>query len=81
MTHSTTITAAIDIASDVLLISVPILLLSRVTLKMRQKAALGISVCLSLIMVTVSAVRVAGAELTNGQVDIVWTEMSIVNYY
>lgn len=61
-----------DIISDVLLISIPVLLLRTVQIKLRQKVGLGISLCLSSVMAVIAVTRMAGAKLDGGTVDIVW---------
>ena len=63
-----------DIASDILLVSIPCMLLWRVQLQLRQKVALGVSLCLSLIMISVAVVRMAGMRLGENNVDVVWIE-------
>lgn len=63
---------AMDVTSDILLISIPVTLLWGVHIKRRQKIGLGISLCLSLVMVLIAVTRMAGIKLDNGEVDIIW---------
>lgn len=70
--RDTGITTAMDITTDALVVSIPIVLLWRVRINLRQKIGLGILLCLSLVMVIIAIARMSGINLTNGAVDIVW---------
>lgn len=61
-----------DVVSDILVVSIPIALLWRVRIDVRQKIGLGVSLCLSLIMVVTAIIRISGIKLANGAIDIVW---------
>ena len=62
-----------DITSDLLVLSVPVTILWRVRISVRQKIGLAFSLCLSCVMVLVTIVRVAGLRPRGiGSVDIVW---------
>ena len=62
-----------DIMGDVLVLSLPISILWKVRVSIRQKIGLACSLCLSCIMVIVTIVRIAGMRHGNsGNVDIVW---------
>jgi len=61
-----------DIVTDLLVVSFPIILLWKVQITMRQKLGLALFLCLSLVMVVVAVVRIAGIHLSRGNVDIVW---------
>jgi hypothetical protein len=61
-----------DVVTDVLIVSFPITLLWKVRINMRQKLGLALFLCLSLVMVIVAIVRIAGINLRGGNVDIVW---------
>ena len=67
------ITTAMDITSDLLVLSLPVSILWRVRISVRQKIGLAFSLCLSGAMVLVTIVRMAGIKLRgSGSVDIVW---------
>lgn len=70
--RDTAIATAVDIVSDIVVLSLPIILLWRVRVDARQKIALGLSLCLSIITIIVAVVRMAGIRLANDRVDIVW---------
>ena len=70
--RDTAITTAMDVSTDVLVVSFPIILLWKVRINFRQKIGLGISLCLSLVMVVVAIARMSGIKLAGGAVDIVW---------
>ncbi|MCJ1307077.1 hypothetical protein MMC25_000723 [Agyrium rufum] len=70
--RDTGITTAMDITSDILLVSIPITLLWRVRIRLEQKIGLGISLCLSLMMAVTAITRMAGVKLEGGAVDLVW---------
>lgn len=70
--RDTAIAVAMDIASDILLISIPIMLLSRVHLKLRQKIGLGLSLCLFLVMAIVPVIKITGIKLNGDVADNVW---------
>jgi hypothetical protein len=61
-----------DIASDILLVSIPIIILQRTHIKVQRKFGIAIPLCLSLIMVIVAVTRMAAIKLEGGSVDIVW---------
>lgn len=61
-----------DVVTDCLVVSFPIALLWKVRINVRQKLGLALFLCLSLIMVIIAIVRVAGIKLSGGNVDIVW---------
>ena len=60
-----------DVTSDILVVSLPVALLWKVRINIWQKVGLSLSLCLSLVMVFVTIVRMAGIKLEGG-VDIVW---------
>lgn len=60
-----------DVTSDILVVSLPVALLWKVRINVWQKVGLSLSLCLSLVMVFVTIVRMAGIKLA-GVVDIVW---------
>ena len=70
--RDTGITTAMDVASDIVLVSVPILMLRRTQIKAQQKFGLAISLCLSLFMAIVAVTRMSAIKLENDSVDIVW---------
>jgi hypothetical protein len=61
-----------DILTDILVISFSLALLWKVRINMRQKFGLGIILCLSIAMIIIAAVRIAGIKGDHGEVDIVW---------
>lgn len=70
--RDSSITIVMDVVSDILLVSIPIVLLWRVRINIRQKIGLGVSLCLSLIMVVTAIIRISGIKLADGATDIVW---------
>lgn len=63
-----------DIVSDLLVLSLPVSILWKVRISVRQKIGLACSLCLSCFMVIVTIVRIAGMKPRgSGSVDIVWT--------
>ena len=62
-----------DIMGDVLVLSLPVSILWKVRISIRQKIGLACSLCLSCIMVIVTIVRIAGMRHGNsGNVNTVW---------
>jgi hypothetical protein len=66
------VTCALDILTDVLLISIPITLLWNVNITFKRKVALGGFLCLSCFMIVIACVRVGLCMLPSGIVDSVW---------
>ena len=67
------ITTVMDITSDLLVLSLPVNILWKVRISVRQKIGLAFSLCLSGAMVLVTIVRMAGIKRRgSGNVDIVW---------
>jgi len=60
------------IVTDLMVLSFPLALLWKVRINLRQKIGLSLSLCLSLVMIIVSIVRISGVYLADGNVDIVW---------
>ena len=62
-----------DITSDLLVLSLPVSILWKVRISVRQKIGVAFSLCLSGAMILVTVVRIAGMKLRgSGNVDIVW---------
>jgi hypothetical protein len=61
-----------DVVSDLLVLSFPIIVLWNVRINIRQKLGVAFFLCLSVVMVVVAIVRIAGVLLHNGNIDIVW---------
>ena len=62
-----------DITSDIIVLSLPVSILWKVRISVRQKIGLAFSLCLSGFMVLVPIVRIAGIKQRgSGSVDIVW---------
>ena len=55
-----------------LVISIPVLLLWRVRISLRQKLSLGALMSLSVFMVIISIIKVSAGDFINGQVDSTW---------
>ncbi|KAI4193928.1 MAG: hypothetical protein LQ346_003789 [Caloplaca aetnensis] len=70
--RDTAAATAIDVITDIMVLSFPIILLWEVRVDVRQKFALGISLCLSIVMIVVAIIRISAFRLTNGEVDMVW---------
>ena len=54
------------------MISIPVALLWRVRISLRKKLALGSVLCLSVFAIIISIIKVAAADIVNGQVDSLW---------
>jgi len=61
-----------DITTDLLVLSFPVTLLWRVRISLQQKFGLGCVLSLSLFMIIIAIIRMAGIQQTGGVVDIVW---------
>lgn len=70
--RDTAITTVVDVTTDIIVLSFPVILLRDVRVGLRQKLALTLSLCLSLVMIIVAIVRIAGFRTIAGEVDIVW---------
>ena len=66
------IATALDIASDICIISIPVVVLWRIQLELRHKMGIGVSLCLSSVLIAVAITRMAGFKLADGAVDVVW---------
>ena len=68
-------TSALDIFSDVLIVSIPAALLWNVRLAVRQKIGLAATLCLSAVMAIVAIIRLGDLQLPGGHgIDDVWAE-------
>ncbi|CAF9924735.1 MAG: hypothetical protein GOMPHAMPRED_003688 [Gomphillus americanus] len=66
-------TTALDILTDILLISIPILLLWNVRISLQRKLILGTMLCLSVLCIIIAAIRTSLANLpVNGVIDTSW---------
>ena len=54
------------------MLSFPIAILLQIQINARPKAGIGLWLCLSLAMVIIALVGIAGIKLAGGKVDIVW---------
>ena len=71
--RDTAITTAMDITSDLLVLSLPVSILWKVRISVRQKIGLAFSLCLSCVMIIVTVVRISGMRHGgSGSIDIVW---------
>ena len=61
-----------DLSTDILVLSIPVALLWRVHINLRQKIGLSLVLCLSLVMAMATITRMAGVRLSGGAVDIIW---------
>lgn len=68
----TSVTTVFDVLGDVAIASIPVTLLWRVRISLRQKIGLGLTLCLSLVMAIVAIIRISGSRLPTGDADIVW---------
>ena len=62
----------LDIITDAMLISIPILLLWNVQMSIRRKLALIGILCLSIFMILIAIIRIAAGNISHGQVDAAW---------
>jgi len=65
-------TTALDIFTDLLIISLPIILLSKVSISLKRKLILGMALCLSIFMIIICIIRVTTCKLSNGIIDSTW---------
>jgi hypothetical protein len=65
-------TTALDIFTDLVIISLPVMLLSRVSISFKGKIILGMALCLSIFMIVICIVRVTTCKLPNGIIDSTW---------
>ncbi|MCJ1251121.1 hypothetical protein MMC30_008352 [Trapelia coarctata] len=70
--RDTDIAAAVDIATDLLIISFPVTLLWQVRISLHQKIGLGCMLSLSVVMIVISITRMAGVTLYADSYDLVW---------
>ena len=70
--RDTAIATIVDVVTDIIVLSFPVVLLREIRVDARQKFTLGLSLCLSILMVVVTIVRVAGSKIDRGEVDILW---------
>ncbi|KAI3335616.1 hypothetical protein F4824DRAFT_464215 [Ustulina deusta] len=62
---------ALDVLTDILIVSIPIILLRRAKIRASQKIGLGVFLCLSIIMVSLAIVRVSRIHGIVG-IDVIW---------
>jgi hypothetical protein len=66
------LSCSLDIATDVLILSMPILILARINIDTKKKLEMGATLCLSFFMVIVAIIRMAFCHLRRGDVDSTW---------
>lgn len=66
------VTVAIDVFTDLLVISIPIALLWNVQIDLRRKLAIGAVLCLSFFMIIIAIIRVTEAPISEGVTDSIW---------
>ena len=71
-TKASAANTVIDIVTDMMIASFPVMLLWRITLSLRQKIGLGIMLSLSLVTGILGVAAFAGVHLRGKEVDIVW---------
>jgi len=69
------ITAALDIFTDILIISLPIMLIPKVNISFKRKTLLGIALCLSIFMIVICIIRVTTCKLPNSIIDSTWLSL------
>ncbi|KAI0448311.1 hypothetical protein F5B21DRAFT_518998 [Xylaria acuta] len=62
---------ALDTLTDLLIVSLPIILLRRAKIRTSQKIGLGVFLCLSIVMVTLAIIRVSKIHGVLG-IDVIW---------
>ncbi|KAI2617896.1 hypothetical protein GGR54DRAFT_607316 [Hypoxylon sp. NC1633] len=67
----TGLVTGLDVLSDILIVSIPIIVLRRAKIQTSQKASLGIFLCLSIFMACLAIIRVSKIHGITG-VDIIW---------
>lgn len=65
-------TTALDIFTDLLIISLPIILVSKVSIILKRKIFLAMALCLSIFMIVICIIRVTTCKLPNGIIDSTW---------
>lgn len=66
------LTNSVDVMTDLLIIMVPVLLLWKAKIEVRQKTLLGCFLCLSICMIIVALVRISGLRTHKVFMDIQW---------
>ncbi|KAI0479831.1 hypothetical protein F4859DRAFT_529965 [Xylaria cf. heliscus] len=61
----------LDVLTDILIVSIPIILLRRTNIRTSQKAGLGVFLCLSIVMISFALTRVSKIRGVVG-IDIIW---------
>ena len=72
MIRGNTIMAVMDIVTDFLIISFAVALLWRIRITVQQKIGLGLSFCLSLVMIIIAIIRMSGMKFSDGADDFIW---------
>ena len=60
-----------DVLTDIMILIIPIILLWRVKLKIHQKIVIGVFLCLSVVMIIVAIIKVAGVKYY-GSAELTW---------
>ncbi|KAF2477223.1 uncharacterized protein BDR25DRAFT_300235 [Lindgomyces ingoldianus] len=68
----TSIVIALDIITDLLIVSIPITILNMTQLKRSQKAGIAVFLCLSTVMIVMALIRIAGIQPAKRQLDTNW---------
>ncbi|KAF2726487.1 hypothetical protein EJ04DRAFT_453258, partial [Polyplosphaeria fusca] len=68
---------ALDIASDLLILVIPVILIWKIRITWTQKIALSLTLCLTIVMVIITVARIAGLQW-KGKLDSVWETYFIV---
>ncbi|KAL2835868.1 hypothetical protein BJY01DRAFT_252307 [Aspergillus pseudoustus] len=63
---------ALDIISDILILAIPVRIIRKIRVRPSQKVALSLSLCLTVIIIALGIVRLAGL-IYNGAVDSIWS--------
>lgn len=61
----------LDIAGDLFILAIPFVLLWQIRIPLSQKIALGLTLCLTIVMIIITAVRIIGLK-HNGKLDYIW---------
>ncbi|KAK4225248.1 hypothetical protein QBC38DRAFT_483440 [Podospora fimiseda] len=62
---------ALDLAGDLFILVIPCILIYQIRVRLTQKIALGFTLCLTIVMVILTVVRIAGLQY-KGKLDSIW---------
>ncbi|KAK3387420.1 hypothetical protein B0H63DRAFT_156993 [Podospora didyma] len=67
----------LDILGDLLILVIPVILLYKIRIRFTQKIALGLTLCLTIVMIAISIARIAGL-VWKDKLDTVWETFTVI---